>query len=226
MTGAKPIKRRRSPRPPRPPRTPFSAAERLRNIDQGKMFFREVVAKLKGKGYIQTKLDNGEIDAATAAKLREQVEIDAKTTRRTGNPWFDAKLAEVELSWTEKGCAPPADLWWYLLCVGDLPVEALRTILAALEAQMGDWSEIKKRWFLVRFCRDRAHKLRDQPPMKRLTWPESYEEAAKIWGVSPDTMKKSYASTNADCRPSNAAETSAENQGKKNEIFTLDLRQR
>jgi hypothetical protein len=168
-------------------RPELRVAERIckDGIDLGEWFVRVVLAVLDRKGYIQTKLENGEIDAATAAKLREQVEIDAKTVRRTGNPWFDAKLAEFELSWKEKGCAPPADVWW-------LSLEALRTILAALaglEAQVPKISKIEQRWRWVCFCRDHAHQWLipspDEPAPKRLTWRQAYEAAAMMSKGTP-----------------------------------------
>jgi hypothetical protein len=186
------IKGKRSPRPPRT-RPPVSVRE---DVDE-KLFVSFLRAVLDSS-YIQAKLDDGEIDAATAAKLREQVEIDAKTAPRIGEPWFDTRLAEMELSWKVMGYAPTSDVWWYLLCrIGlDLPIEALRTILDALEAQMLEPlpkpAKIKHRWELVCYCRDYAHLRDGQPPMKRLTLTEAFEAAGKMCGMGPDTMKKSY----------------------------------
>src|SRR5262249_22229766 len=135
MTDAKPIKQKRSPRPPRP-RPPLNVAEQVRQagIDPEKMFDLDaelqvgIYAVVDGKGYIQAKLDNGEIDAATAAELAQQVEIDAKAVARTGDARIDAKLAEIELGWKEMGRAPPAEVWAYLhYNAGNLPPEALKT---------------------------------------------------------------------------------------------------
>jgi hypothetical protein len=193
MTGGKPIKRKRSPRPRRP-RPPLRVAERVLadRPDQEKFDLEVEVRRVAdGKGYIQAKLDNGEIDAATAAKLREQVEIDAKTGGRTGEPWLDAKLAEYELSWKVEGCAPPVEVYAYLHYVGDLPPQALKTIFAALEAQVPKMPKNKRRWYAVRYCRNYGHE-HEQPPRKRLTWTEAFEEAGKICGVGPDMMRKSY----------------------------------
>jgi hypothetical protein len=128
MTGAKPIKRKRSPRPPRPrrPRPPLLSHRVFEKLRNGLIEFKDDDVEhfgleewgrfwLVGRAAIQARLDNGEIDAATVEKLVEQLHIDAKiAARRAGEAWIDAKLAEYEVDWKEKGYAPPAEVWGYL----------------------------------------------------------------------------------------------------------------
>jgi hypothetical protein len=202
MTGAKPIKQKRSPRPPRPrrPRPPLLSHRVFEKLRNGLIEFKDDDVEhfgleewgrfwLVGRAAIQARLDNGEIDAATVEKLVEQLHIDAKiAARRAGEAWIDAKLAEYEANWKEKGYALPVECWGYLqfarLFAGNrwLPPEAQTTIIAALEAQFPKVSKTERRAGLVRFFLDG----------ERLTWPEAFEEAGKICGVGPEMMKKSY----------------------------------
>jgi hypothetical protein len=202
MTGARPIKRKRSPRPPRPrPPLPFAERPRDGSIDytvDPEDYGIEAWAKTfyDGQREIEAKLDNGEIDAATADKLVEQLGIEAKNAaRRAGKAWLDAEAAKYEASWKEEGkaYAPPAEVWLYMHCVGyRLAPEAQRTIFAALDALVPNESETEKRAGLVRFFLDHWHHLGPGKPRKRLTWTEALEVVGKIRGVSPHTVKKSY----------------------------------
>jgi hypothetical protein len=144
-----------------------------------------VRASIAGQAAIKARLDNGEIDAATAEKLLDQVEVYVRTVAwRAGKAEIDAKLAETEARWKEKGQAPPAEVFaWLSYAAHRLPPELVTTLRAGLRALLPKMSVTEGRHMLVCFCRDHVHQPRN--PSRSLTWRQAYEAAAKMSKGTP-----------------------------------------
>jgi hypothetical protein len=150
-----------------------------------------VRAWIAGQAAIRARLDNGEIDGATAEKLLDQVEVYVKTVaRRAGKVEIDAILAETEARWKEKGHAPPAEvLGWLAYAAHRLPPELVTTLHAGVSARLPKMSVTEGRHTLVCFCRDFVRQplnpSPDAPAPRRLTWRQAYEAAAEISKGTP-----------------------------------------